>query len=464
MAAAVTTSEPLHFVLNGRPVPIDAQSTSTTLLDFLRTQGLTGAKEGCAEGECGACTVALIGNDGGGSAYRAVNSCLILLPTIADHEVYTVEALASGAEATDVQRRLAEAGASQCGYCTPGFVMSLFAEQYRPDRDGPCDPLALSGNLCRCTGYRPIRDAVLAVGPAPEGPFRERLAHPAPRLSPIDQRRFSRPSTIADAVSKLSADQDATLVAGGSDIAVDSNLRGWRSAHLISLDGIRELRECVETPSMVRIGAALPLADIGRRWQNAPAVFHEWLELFASLPIRNRATLGGNLATASPIGDAAPLLAALDAEVEVAGVAGRRRIPVSSFFAAYRRTALQRDEIITAVEIPKPLPACVRFYKVSKRRLSDISTVAAAMALDLEHSGRVRRARFVFGGMAATPIRLIDAEDVINDQSWDEAAMARVQDVVVRSLTPISDHRGSSRYRLEVARSLVEKFWWESRA
>src|SRR5262245_17749926 len=256
----------VEFLLNGESVNAETCSSHTTLLDFIRARGLTGAKEGCAEGECGACTVVMVRPHGRGSAYVPVNSCLLFVPMLAGQEIYTVEALANGGPLAPVQQAIAEHGASQCGYCTPGFVMSLFAEQYRPDREGPCDPLALSGNLCRCTGYRPIHDAVLAVGPPPDGPFRDRLAHPAPLLSAIENRHFSRPSTIDDTLSRLAAHQDATLVAGGSDIAVDSNLRGWRPPHLISLDGIRELRECVDSARTVRIGAALPLADIGRRW------------------------------------------------------------------------------------------------------------------------------------------------------------------------------------------------------
>jgi xanthine dehydrogenase small subunit len=456
---------PLQFRLNGRTVPIDARPLHTTLLDFLRTQGLTGAKEGCAEGECGACTVVIVVPDGrGGSEYRAVNSCLMPLPTLAGHEVITVEALAANDELTDVQRALARSGASQCGYCTPGFVMSLFAEQYRPTRQGSCDALALSGNLCRCTGYRPIRDAALSIGPPPAGAFADRLARPTPTLSAIATTRFSRPSSIDGALSILATDPGAVVIAGGTDIGVDLNIRGFRPAHLVSLEAIADLRACVETTRSITIGATLPLADIDLRWPTAPAVFHEWLELFASPPIRNRATLGGNLVTASPVGDAAPILAALDARVHVAGIGGRRAIPLSSFHVSYRKTAMLPGEIVTAVEIPKPVPAMVKFYKVSKRRLDDISTVAAAMALELDEPGRVRRARLVFGGVAATPIRLTEAEDTLTDQLWNEAAVGRVQDTIDRTLTPLSDHRGSKHYRLEVAKSLIEKFWWDTRA
>lgn len=460
-----TVSAPTHaeFLLNGRAVAIDAASPQTTLLDFVRAHGLTGAKEGCAEGECGACTVVMVVADAGRTAYRPVNSCLIFLPMVAGHEIHTVESLAANGRLADVQEAMAAAGGSQCGYCTPGFVMSLFAEQYRPGRTGPCDPLAMAGNLCRCTGYRPIRDAARAVGPAPDDDFRARLARPAPRIERVEIDGFSRPTTTEECVSILTQDPTATLVSGGTDLCVESNLRDTRWRHLVSVEAVAELQAFSETADVVNIGAALPLTDIGTRWKTAPAVIGEWLDLFASPLIRNRATLGGNLATASPIGDSAPLLLALDASVQIAGPAGRRTVPLASFFTAYRRTALAAGEILTTIQIPKPLPASVRFYKVAKRRLDDISTVAAAMAIDRDGSGRVRRARFAFGGVAATPVRLTDAEAATLGQPWNDAAVERVQRVIDRTLSPMSDRRGSREYRLQVSKSLVEKFWWESR-
>jgi xanthine dehydrogenase small subunit len=452
---------PSEFVLNGRRVSIEDECDGT-LLDFLRARGLTGAKEGCAEGECGACAVVLVaGHGAASSAYRPVNSCLMPLALAADHEIYTVESLAEGGQLAPVQQAMAEAGGSQCGYCTPGFVMSLMAEQYRPGRSGPCDPLAMAGNLCRCTGYRPIRDAALTLGPPPAGALRDRLDRPAPRIAAVSAPGFSRPSSIGDSVAALAAHPDATLIAGGTDLGVEWNLHHRRWTHLISLEAIDELRMFSETPQSVMLGAALPLADIERLWTNAPPVLQEWLTLFASPLIRNRATLGGNLATASPIGDAAPLLLALEAIVHAAGPEGRRTIPVASFFTGYRKNALKPAEILTAVEIPKPWPSCVRFYKVAKRRLDDISTVAAAMALDVDDSGNIRRARFAFGGVAATPVQVTDAEAIVVGKPWNAAAVERVQEILGRTLAPMSDHRGSREYRLEVSKSLVEKFWWE---
>jgi len=453
----------VRFTLNGQPVSIAASRGEATLLDAVRGHGLTGAKDGCAEGECGACTVILVGTSHGRTAFRAINSCLMLLPMAEGHDVFTVEALEENGQLSDVQRAMAAAGGSQCGYCTPGFVMSLTAEQYRPDRTGPCDTMALSGNLCRCTGYRPIKDAALGLGAPRPGALLDRLASPAPTLIPISTDLFSRPTTVQACLEILAARPDARIVAGASDVAVESNLHGRRFPHLVSVEAIDELRTFSRPAGGgIRIGSALTLTEIDEHWSDAPDAVRAWLTLFASPPIRNRATLGGNLATASPIGDAAPLLLALDARLHVAGLAGRRVVDLGAFFAGYRRTTLGSAEILAAIEIDEPLPQELRFYKIAKRRLDDISTVAAAIALDRDASNRVTRARFCFGGVAATPVRLTEADAAVADLPWNEAAVERVQHALDRTLTPLSDHRGSKEYRLEVAKSLIGKFFAET--
>jgi xanthine dehydrogenase small subunit len=458
-------SGPVNFLLNGNPVSVSGVPVQTTLLDWLRAHGLTGAKEGCAEGECGACTVLLVHQHAGGAAYQPVNSCLLFVPMLDGQEIYTVEALARNGEMAAAQKAMAAGGGSQCGYCTPGFVMSLFAEQYRPDREGPCDPQSMGGNLCRCTGYRPIAQAAADLGPAPDDDFRRRLARPAPRLQPIQyadgESLFLRPDSLEECFALAARHPDSKFIAGGTDLGVESNLRFRRWNPIVSLEAITELREFTDSEARVRIGAGLPLSDIAAHWKNPPAAFKQWLPLFASPALRNRATLGGNLATASPIGDGAPLLIALGAMVHLAGMKGRRSVPVESFFTGYRRTAAEPGELICAVEIPKPVAAITSFYKVAKRRLDDISTVAAAMALDLDHAGRVKQARFGFGGVAATPLRSIAAEQAVIGHTWNLAAVARAQAALDRTLQPISDHRGSALYRKEVAKSLIEKFWWE---
>jgi xanthine dehydrogenase small subunit len=461
---------PVEFLLNGEPVQAEA-SLHTTLLDFLRARGLTGSKEGCAEGECGACVVVLVKQNGfdgkpglAGSEYCPVNSCLMLLPTAAGHEIYTVEALSRGNELAAVQQAMVDYGGSQCGYCTPGFVMSLFAEYYRPGRAGACDPHATAGNLCRCTGYRSIRDAALSLGPAPADRFRERLSRPAPEIAPLSfASSFYRPGSLSECVELLAAHPEGRLLAGATDLAVESNLRGQRFSRLISVEALSELRIYSETDGEVVLGAALTLSEIEVRWQAAPNVFANWFELFASPLIRNRATLGGNLATASPIGDAAPLLLAFDAQLTIAGPTGQRTVPLSAFFRAYRQTALTRGEVIVSITLPRPFPQHVHFFKVAKRRMDDISTVAAAFAVDLDGAGRIQRARLAYGGVAPVPLRALKAEDALHGRLWDESAIHRAQEILEQTLQPISDHRGSAAYRLALAQSLLEKFWWEQR-
>jgi xanthine dehydrogenase small subunit len=450
-------SERIEFLLNGMPVRAEGYPPQTTLLDFVRARGLTGAKEGCAEGECGACAVLMVTPCGGGSAYLPINSCLMFLPMAAGQEIVTIEGLAEGKRLAPAQEAMAAAGGSQCGYCTPGFVMSLASEHYRPGRVGPCKWEALSGNLCRCTGYRPIRDAAGSLG---ETSLPERLSRPAPVISAAESDRFHRPATLDECFGLLRRYPDATLLGGATDLAVDSNLRGRRYARLISLEALKELREFRQTDVELEIGAGLTLSEIDARWKDAPRVWREWLSLFASPLIRNRATLGGNLATASPIGDSAPLLLGLDARVKIGGAGGERVVPLDEFFTGYRTTVLRPGELVVAVTLEQP-DAEVRFFKVAKRRSDDISTVAACFAIRIDSRGRIEHVRLAYGGVAPTPIRAKEAEAAIVGLRWNESAVHAAQDVLARTLQPISDHRGSAKYRLALAQNLLEKFWWE---
>jgi xanthine dehydrogenase small subunit len=451
------------FHLNGEAVPIDpALNPQTTLLDFLHSRGLTGAKEGCAEGECGACTVVMVKAHDHHAVYRPVNSCLIFLPMVAGQEIYTVEALAASGELNPVQQSIVEHGGSQCGYCTPGFVMSLFAEHYRPGREAACDPRSMAGNLCRCTGYRPLRDAALTLAGAPEDTFRRRLDLPAPAIPPFASPQFSRPATLDDCLELLAHHPDARLVAGGTDLAVESNLLDRSFPYLVSLEALEELRVFRHTADRIEIGAGLTLSEIATLWHDAPPAFFEWTELFASPLIRNRATLGGNLATASPIGDAAPLLLALDAAVLIAGRSGTRTVPLHEFYIDYRKTALAPGEILVSVIIPKPLPDEVRFYKAAKRRLDDISTVAAAFSLTFDAGSRIRTARLAYGGVAAVPMRCTEAEDALTGRPWTRSSVAAAASVIAATLNPLTDHRGSAAYRLALAQSLLEKLHYET--
>jgi xanthine dehydrogenase small subunit len=435
-----------------------------TLLWFLRRQGLTGTKEGCAEGECGACAVVLVRRDEeGATRYVAVNACLVLALAMEGQELLTVEGLSDNGALHPVQAAMVREGGSQCGYCTPGFVASMFAEHYRKERDG-YDPEAISGNLCRCTGYRPIRDALRSLAPVdPDDRFAARLAKPAPKTRDVtheaDGARIHRPVSLAKLLELLDLDPGAKIVSGGTDVVVEVNQRDARFPTIVSLEAIPELHGIRDTDAAIEIGAAVPLAEIERVLHGRVPMLDQLWPLFSSRLIRSRATLGGNLVNASPIGDGPPALLALDAEVLLVGGAGERTAPLDGFFTGYRKTALRPGEIVRAVRIPKPLAPVSRFYKVSKRELDDISTVAAAFALALDGARKVTKARLAYGGVAATPIRAHDAERALVGEPFTPKTVARACEILRATVKPIDDHRGSAKYRAAMVERLLQKLW-----
>jgi xanthine dehydrogenase small subunit len=378
---------------------------------------------------------------------------------------------------------MVERGGSQCGYCTPGFVVSLFCEYYRPGRRG-YDPEAISGNLCRCTGYRPIADVARSMqAPAPEDAWpdtlahwlelaaREASAHEIPALAAAqartDEALAVRPSSLEQALHALATIRGAAPFAGGTDLMVYANQRGERWPALVAIDTVPELRAFASTPDEFTLGAALALSDLADKLERSdggvPLLAQLW-PLFSSRLIRHRATLGGNLATASPIGDAAPALLALDAEVTLASAGGVRRVPLAGFFTGYRTTALRAGELIVSVHVPRPLAAHQRFYKVSKRVLDDISTVSAAFALTLDGEGRVARLRAAYGGIAATPLRALEIEHLAAGAPWTAATIERLGGALASFGTPLSDHRGSAAYRAAMVRRCLERFFAEIQA
>ncbi len=457
----------LRFKLNGREVDASGADPNTTLLAWLRERGLTGTKEGCAEGECGACAVVVVRGHGEGARYEPVNSCLFLLGSAADQEVVTVEGVADGA-LHPVQEAMVRLGGSQCGYCTPGFVMSLFAEYYREGRaESGFDLESIAGNLCRCTGYRPIRDAGRSLPVVdPADPFAARLREPAPAPSPVRYeaggRRFLRPTSLAQALEAIAAHPDAKIVCGGTDLVVEMNQRHARFDAIVSLEAVAELRALEDGDDALVVGASVTLSELEQRAGAALPILGELLPLFSSRLIRNRATLGGNLATASPIGDSPPVLLALDAEVRLASLAGERSVALEAFFTGYRKTAMRPGELIVSVRVPKPYPSIARFYKVSKRHHDDISTVAAAFALDLDASGVVTRARLAYGGVAATPARATRAEAALTGKPWSAASAEEARRALEGAFTPMTDQRGSAAYRAAMVTRLFDKLWAET--
>jgi len=458
------------FTLNGKPVHVAGVAPTTTLLDFLRSRGHTGSKLGCGEGDCGACTVAIMDRDATGqTTYRSLNSCIALLPMFAGREVVTVEGVAACDKLHPVQSAMVEHYGSQCGFCTPGFVVSLFEAYYR---DGCREPWQISdqlcGNLCRCTGYRPIRDAATAaLSQRKENDldeFKQRLAAP---LAPAEALayaagadRFFRPTSLAALFALKHAHPTARLVAGATEIGVELNKKFTAFPLLISTEAVPELTRITQTAEAWHLGAAATLTNIGEALGNEYPSVTKMLRVFAARQIRNRATLGGNLLTASPIGDSAPALLTLDASVVLTSATGERTVPLANFFTGYRQTVLKPDEVMREVVLPRfdgKLTRRADFLKVSKRRELDISIVAAAFCLDSDASGIIRHARLAYGGVAAMPGRARRAEAALEGKSLAEAA-GEVAKILRDEFKPIDDARGGAEYRRGLVVSLWEKF------
>jgi xanthine dehydrogenase small subunit len=458
------------LILNGRRLDVEGISPTTTLLRYLRDRAhLMGTKEGCAEGDCGACTVAVLEQTPSGPSWRGVNSCLVLLPMMHGKTVLTVEGIGDARNPHLVQDALARELGSQCGYCTPGVVMSLFEACYREDFDeGWKIDAQMCGNLCRCTGYRPIRDTAKQVaGARPRGPFLEELAKP---LSPAEglaysagDQRFFLPATLDELFELVEHNPGARFVAGGTDLGLEVTKRFARPPLLISLEGLPGLKVLEAKPDRFRFGAGANLTDLEAMCRFSLPPLERMLRYFGSRQIKNRATIGGNLCTASPIGDLAPVFLSLGAELVLLSKGSERRVPIDQFFLSYRKTALAPDELLGFVEIPRPAPgAKIVAYKVSKRRELDISTVASSFYVQLDAEGRVLEARLAYGGMAATPARARKCEAALSGQPWTLETVRSAIDQLDADFSPISDHRGSAWYRMRLAKNLLLGFWQET--
>jgi len=478
----------IEFILNGRRVRVEGVSPNTTLLEYLRGRGFTGAKEGCAEGDCGACAVVVLDRDAQGQpCYRAINSCLVPLCLMAGREIVSVEGVAGAATLHPVQQKMVQNHGSQCGYCTPGFVMSLFEGYYRGDIRQP-DRLddQLGGNLCHCTGYRPIRQAAFEAlrerhNKDGQDGFAERLKKSAPPLAEVEYEaggeRFFRPVSLVGLLQLLGRFPEARLVAGATELGLDITKRFKKFSALISVEAVPELKEIQRTDSGWLIGAAATFTQIEEQLAGELPALADMLRVFGSRLIRNRATLGGNLVTASPIGDSAPLLLALEAKVVLVSLQNRaglppaplseRTLPIDEFFVAYRKTALAPGEILKTIIVPRGTsqPGVNRkcaWYKVSKRRDMDISTVAACFTVEVDSRGVIRHARLGYGGVAAMPARARKTEEALLGRAWRRETVNEVLPILQAEFTPISDVRGSADYRRALITSLLEKFFCES--
>jgi len=442
-------ADSIRFTLNGTPVDVAGLSPMTTLIDWLRDQrGLRGTKEGCSEGDCGACTVVLERADG---RHEAMNSCIAMLGQMDGQSIRTVEGLL-GKDGTPhpVQRVLAESDATQCGFCTPGFVMTAYAFAAGgepPELEAIHD--ALAGNLCRCTGYRPIIDAMKKVA----GLAAEPAAPPAPRASSsVFEGSFFAPRSLADLVALRTRHPEALLLAGGTDLGLLASRSRQPPASVIHVAHVPELNVVDAGEKHLTFGAAVTYAQAWPVLVEAFPALRPYLARLGSRQIRTMGTIGGNLGNASPIGDMPPVLLALETTVTMVSGHGARQLPLDQFFIGYRRTALAADEVIQSFTLPRLAPGeTFHCDKVSKRRDQDISTVAGAYRIRLE-DGKIADARLAFGGMAATPKRASRAEVALVKDGFDAARAALAQD-----FQPLDDWRGSAEYRLQVAANLLRR-------
>jgi xanthine dehydrogenase small subunit len=461
----------VEFLLNGKRCRVDGIPPTTTVLDWLRGYArLTGTKEGCAEGDCGACTIVIGRKIDEALAYQAVNSCLMMLPQIAGCAVLTVEGLAVPNGALHpVQQAMIDTDATQCGFCTPGFVMAMFAFHQGGERaeDGVIHE-ALAGNLCRCTGYRSIVEACRRAAHSPRiAAEKDDEAEALAALPACSDYRaggqvFLRPRSL-DALFAAMADlPDALLLGGGTDLGLRVSKDREQIPTVISLAAVAELQRIKVAADALELGGAVTysqaLPHIDRHFPSFGALFRR----IGSRQIRNLGTIAGNLVTASPIGDTIPCLIALDASVTLASRSGERVLSVESFITGYRKTALRTGEVIAAIRIPFLAgDASFSTYKLSKRFDQDISTVVAAFRLD-RRNNQVHQLRAAFGGMAARVMRAKNVEAAVTGRPWNIGALTDIDVALASDFDPMNDHRGSTAYRLRSAANLLRRFQWET--
>ena len=495
-------TKPLRFLRRGQVVTLSGVETNRTLLDLLREDlHCTGTKEGCGEGDCGACTVVVGEEKQGRLELRAINSCIRLAHSIDGMALWTVEDLAAGGKPHPAQQAMVECHGSQCGFCTPGFVMSLFALYEskagqaisRTQAQG-----ALSGNLCRCTGYRPILDAAQAMQELPQVRLDETAVlnglkqmaaaqAKASALSAVAARKaraasavpgstvtplfkagtapdapYLQPARLQELLALRAKYPEAQLVAGCTDVGLWVTKMHMNFPRILDTTRVRELRRVERYKHHLAIGAAVPLTDAFAALVADRPQLASFAHRFAGLPVRNSGTLGGNVANGSPIGDSMPLLIALGANVVLMSTRGHRELRLEDLYTGYRKNVMAKDEVLAWIKIPRPVTQELsRVYKISKRFEDDISAVCLALNLHID-KGVVSHASIGVGGVAATPVRAVQTQSTLLGQPWTMATVQAAMAVLRAEFSPISDMRASAAYRTEVLGNLLQRLWLES--
>ncbi|MDD2917649.1 xanthine dehydrogenase small subunit [Rhodoferax sp.] len=465
----------LQFVWRGEIVTMHNIAPTRTLLQLLREDlAHSATKEGCNEGDCGACTVVLADLQDDQISYRAVNSCIKMAHAINGMALWTAAELAAvDGTAHPVQQALHQCHASQCGFCTPGFAMSLFGlYQNRVLQDQPVSRTeaqeALSGNLCRCTGYRPILDAAEQMGALPrvyldETRLRRQLASIAPANRSWEAAcSYDAPTRLDALLAARAARPQAQLVAGCTDVGLWVNKLHMEFAQVLDLTRVAELKTITVQDGHTVIGTAVSLNDAFAALELDRPQLHAFFSRFAGLPVRNAGTLGGNIANGSPIGDSMPLLIALRASVVLMSLRGQRELPLEALYTGYRKNVMAADEVLAFVRVPLPqTDEWLGAYKVSKRTEDDISAVCLAIKLQV-HDGRVTQASIGVGGVAATPVRARQTEAALTGQAWTQDVVNEAKACLRSEFQPISDMRASAAYRTQVLGNLLQRFWLEN--
>jgi xanthine dehydrogenase small subunit len=463
-------TKPIRFVKGGVLHTLHDVPPQRTLLEVLREDlHQTGTKEGCGEGDCGACTVVLGQLLGGKLQTRAVNSCIKLAHSVDGMALWTVEDLAApDGRLHPAQEALVQCHGSQCGFCTPGFVMSMAAlceQAGNTPITRESAQQALSGNLCRCTGYRPILEAACRMQALPPLPLasaalRQQLKALAQSTEP--DSAYLAPTTLADLLALRRAQPQAQLVAGCTDVGLWVTKQHRQFARVLDTTRVAELRQMDRYPHHIAIGAAVSLQDaFAALIKDRPQLQH-FADRFAGLPVRNAGTLGGNVANGSPIGDSMPLLIALGSNIVLASTRGYREMPLEALYTGYRQNCMAGDEVLAYIKVPRPQRGeLARVYKISKRTEDDISAVCLALQLHIQ-GGKVTRASIGAGGVAATPARARATQAALRGQPWNEITVRAAIDTLRAEFSPISDMRASGDYRRQVLGNLLWRFWLES--
>jgi len=483
------TKSTVRFLLNNDLVAIENIDPNMTVLQYLReVQFKSGTKEGCASGDCGACTVvqAELDKDHAGQLhYKSINSCITFVGNLHGKQLITVEDLKDGAKLHHAQQSIVDNHASQCGFCTPGFVMSSFAlhkHNQTPTRDEVLE--ALAGNLCRCTGYRSIIEAAItsSIG-SDEDSFAQHYQATVATLTQLQQlpspvlsgngHNFIAPKNIDELAYELTHEPQSTLVAGGTDLALSVTQNLATIDKLVYVGNVEELTTMTETDTEIVIGSALPYSKFIDTLHHYYPDLGEMIERIGSKQVRNNGTLGGNIGNASPIGDMPPALIALGATMTLHLNGAERTILVEDYFVDYKKTVLKPSEFIKSVQIPKPTAGqTLKLYKISKRIDDDISAVLAAFFIEQEveqkvvqgvesQEQKITNVRLAFGGMAAIPKRAPAAEAALHGNSLTKESVAQAKAALATDFNPMSDVRASSQYRMVVAQNLIEKCYLE---